>query len=261
MIFFGTFVGEMCVDIGYKSALGADGLPKYIAGIKIDRSLQETDLSIPHIQAHTSPSCVVVASNQTGPYATKMTWGFVADFMVNNPALHRKYANQLFNARSEKICMRESLWNPYLSNRCLLVTAGVYEHQSVSFTTKKIPHYITLSSGDPLLIPAIYNPSTNSFALITRQANALFKEIHNAGPNKHRMPLLLPPTLAGGWIAKKISEKIIEEFFNYELNSSLLRHHTVYSLRSSEPRPDGKQTNDFFCWRGPENENNQLCLF
>lgn len=251
----------MCVDIGYKSALGPDGIPKYIPGIKIDRTIQETDLSIPHIQAHGRPSCLVVTPSGLGPYVTKMTWGFVADFMVNNPLLYQKFANHLFNARVEKIKQVDSLWNPYLSNRCLLVAAGVYEHQVVSFTTKKIPHYICLRSHEPLLIPCLYNPSTNSFALITREANPLFKEIHNAGPNKHRMPLLLPPSFASSWINGSLSTTDLSGFFNYCLDSSLLHHHTVYSLRTSGPRPDGQEAWDFFSWSFPENQTDQLSLF
>lgn len=251
----------MCVDIGYKSALGPDGLPKYIPGIKIDRSISEADVSVPHVPAHARPSCVVIMSNNEGAFVTKLSWGFVADFMVNSDALRAKYANQLFNARVEKIKERSSLWNPYLSNRCLLVASGVYEHQAVEYSKKKVPHFISLASGEPLLIPSLFNPTTNSFALITRPANSLFKEIHNAGPNKHRMPLLLPPTLAGGWVNQHLSEKEIAAFFDYEIDSRELCHHTVYSIRVSAPRPDGKSANDFYSWDPPENNNKQLSIF
>lgn len=251
----------MCVDIGYKSALGPDGLPKYIPGIKIDRSISETDVSIPHVPAHARPSCVVVASNTAGAFVTKLSWGFVADFMINNDAQRAKYANQLFNARVEKIKERSSLWNPYLSQRCLLVASGVYEHQAVEYSKKKVPHFISLVSGELLLIPSLFNPATNSFALITRPANSLFKEIHNAGPNKHRMPLLLPPFLASGWVNQNLSEKEITAFFEYEIDSSELYHHTVYSIRASAPRPDGKLANEFFCWDYPENNSKQLSIF
>ena len=251
----------MCVDIGYKSALGPDGLPKYIPGIKIDRSISEADVSVPHVPAHARPSCVVVASNTEGAFVTKLCWGFVADFMVNSDALRAKYANQLFNARVEKIKERSSLWNPYLSHRCLLVASGVYEHQAVEYSKKKVPHFISLASGELLLIPSLFNPTTNSFALITRPANSLFKEIHNAGPNKHRMPLLLPPNLASGWVNQHLSEKEIAAFFDYELDSGLLCHHTVYSIRSSTPRPDGRLANEFFSWAPNETSPDQLSLF
>ena len=251
----------MCVDIGYKSMLGPDGLPKLIPGIKIDRSLSNKDVSTPHIQAHARPACVVVLSSVGDTIADKLHWGFVPDFMRNNPEQQKKYFNQLFNARAEKIVDNTSMWSPYITNRCLLVASGVYEHQQVSFSSKKIPHYISFNTGDPLLIPSLYNPKTRSFALITRAANELFKEIHNAGPNKHRMPLLLPYKLATSWINQNLTSADIKEFLNYELDSALLFHHTVYSLRSSSPRPDGKSADEFFNWISSTDKQDQLSLF
>lgn len=251
----------MCVDIGYKSMLGPDGIPKLIPGIKIDRSLSTNDISIAHIQAHARPLCVVVLPSAGGVLVDKLHWGFVADFMLNNPEQQKKYFNQLFNARAEKIIDSSSMWGPYITHRCLLVAAGVYEHQQVEFTSKKIPHYISLITDEPLLIPSIYNPKTRSFALITREANELFKEIHNAGPNKHRMPLLLPHTLAASWINTDLSPVEIKDLLNYELDSKLLRHHSVYSLRTSSPRPDGKSADAFFNWGPSSDKQDQLSLF
>lgn len=251
----------MCVDIGYKSLLGPDGLPKLIPGIKIDRSLANNDVSIPHIQAHAKPACVVVLSSDGGALADKLSWGFVADFMLNNPEQQKKYFNQLFNARAEKIVDNSSMWGPYITHRCLLVASGVYEHQQVSYSSKKIPYYISFNNGDPLLIPSLYNPKTRSFALITRAANALFKEIHNAGPNKHRMPLLLPNNLASSWVNPSLTAADIKDYLNYELDSARLSHHTVYSLRSSSPRPDGKPADTFFNWAISREDQDQLSLF
>jgi putative SOS response-associated peptidase YedK len=251
----------MCVDIGYKSMLGPDGLPKLIPGIKIDRSLANNDVSVPHIQAHAKPACVVVLSSESGVLVDKLSWGFVADFMLNNPEQHKKYFNQLYNARAEKIIDNTSMWSPYVTRRCLLIAAGVYEHQQVEFTSKKIPHYISLISEEAFLIPSVYNPKTRSFAVITRAANELFKEIHNAGPNKHRMPLLVPHALATSWINPGLSNTSLKDILNYELDSSLLRHHTVYSLRTSSPRPDGKTADAFFNWNFSRDDQDQLSLF
>jgi hypothetical protein len=50
----------MCVDIGYKSMLGADGLPRYIPGIKINREQVGADCDRPHIAGHTNPNCWVL---------------------------------------------------------------------------------------------------------------------------------------------------------------------------------------------------------
>jgi len=45
-----------------------------------------------------------------------------------------------------------------------------------------------------------------SFALMTPDANALMKNTHNDGPNKHSMPLFLPSSWSkSGWATSPIS--------------------------------------------------------
>jgi putative SOS response-associated peptidase YedK len=251
----------MCVDIGYKSMLGPDGLPHYIKGIKIDRSLATSDQDAPHLQAHARPLCVVVKTepDQT-PVVEKMSWGLVADFMLNNPELYKKYGNQLFNARAEKVLVEGTTWNSLLTNRCLLVADGVYEHQQVPGRKNKLPYYIQFRSKEPLLIPGLFNPKTNSFAIITREGNELFCQIHNSGPNKHRMPLLLPPEKASDWIQQNLRNQDIEQLLQVELSSEELTAHTVFSIRSHQPRPDGKNANEYFNW-GASIPGEQASLF
>lgn len=229
--------------------LGPDGLPRYIKGIKIDRSLVERDQDAPHLQAHARPLCTIVKTdpNQT-PVVEKLSWGLVADFMINNPELFKKYGNQLYNARAEKVLVAGTTWNSVLANRCLLVADGVYEHQQVPGRKNKLPYYIQLRSMEPLLIPGLFNPKTNSFAIITREGNEVFCQIHNSGPNKHRMPLLLPSAIAPKWIQQNLSNQEIENLLAFELPPKELAAHTVFSIRSNQPRPDGKKANESFNW-------------
>lgn len=251
----------MCVDIGYKSLLGPDGLPRYIKGIKIDRSLIASDIDAPHLQAHTRPFCIVVCLDTSGaPVVEKMNWGLVADFMVNNPELFKKYGNQLFNARAEKVLHPGSTWNSLLNNRCLLVADGIYEHQEVPGRKNKLPYYIQLQTKEPLLIPGLYNAHTNSFAIITRGGNELFCRIHNSGPNKNRMPLLLPPEKAVDWIHKDLTQEEIDQFLKFEIPDKELHAHTVFSIRSHHPRPDGKAVNEYYSW-GLSRPGEQASLF
>ena len=239
----------MCVDIGYKSMLGPDGLPRYIKGIKIDRSLVAADVDTPHLQAHARPSCIVVCGDTRGvPVVEKMNWGLIADFMVNNQGLLKKYGNQLFNARAEKVLLPGSTWNSLLNNRCLLVADGIYEHQEVPGRKNKLPYYIQLETKEPLLIPGLFNPRTNSFAIITRQGNELFCRIHNSGPNKHRMPLLMPPEKAVSWIHQGLTQEEIGGFLNFEILSKELHAHTVFSIRGHLSRKDGRAANEYYNW-------------
>lgn len=251
----------MCVDIGYKSVLGPDGLPRYIKGIKIDRSLISADIDAPHLQGHARPYCIVVCLDNGGaPVVEKMNWGLIADFMINNPPLLKKYGNQLFNARAEKILQTGSTWNSLLKNRCLLVADGIYEHQEVPGRKNKLPYYIQLETKEPLLIPGLFNPRTNSFAIITRQGNELFCRIHNSGPNKYRMPLLLPPEKAVGWVDKHLTSEEVEGFLKFEIPSEALHAHTVFSIRGHQSRPDGKEANEYYNW-GTAISGEQASLF
>lgn len=230
---------SMCVDIGYKSMLGPDGLPRYIPGIKINREFVEADCERPHIAAHSNPRCWVLVERGGAICVEDFGWGIVPGFKTPSP---------LYNARSEKLVDEHSFWYTKKNNRCLLIADGVYEHQQRSGIKKKTPYYIKLKEGAPLLIPAIYSNEDRRFSILTRAANGVFKEIHNSGPNKHRMPLLCQVERALVWIQKELEEGALISFINYLLPDQLLDYHTVYSIRGNRLRPDGLKENDFFNW-------------
>ena len=251
----------MCVDIGYLSSLGPNGLPHLIKGIKINRTLIGEDRDQPHLQAHARPSCLVVYDGPDHiPVVDKMHWGLVADFMIDNPIQMKKFSNQLFNARSERVFEEGTLWYGLKENRCLVVVDGIYEHQQVEGQKQKLPYYIRFRSGDLILLPAIFNPRSRSFAILTRGGNSLFQTIHNSGPNKFRMPLFLTTSMANSWIKKDLSEEEGKKLFSFEYPASELRAHTVFSIRSSQPRPDGKAAFDYYNW-GAGKLPNQGSLF
>jgi putative SOS response-associated peptidase YedK len=247
----------MCVDIGYKSALGPTGIPKYIKGIKIDRSIQEDDKNKPHISAHSNPACLIVVNSKDGAYIDYCSWGF----FLNQERKWNKKNQPIYNARSERILDRAAIWNQYITNRCLVIADGVYEHQWREDKKIKIPHYITFSAGDLMLLPALFNYSTKSFAILTRSGNTFFNQIHNGGPNKNRMPLFLKPEDAEKWITESLSEEEIKKIISYEIPNESLAAHTVFSIRSRTPRPDGKEKNEYFSWESSPAEDSQLSLF
>lgn len=219
--------------------LGPDGLPRYIPGIKINREQADADQDRPHIAAHSNPQCWVLVEKSGMICIDSLGWGIVPEF---------KKDTTLFNARSEKLFEPASFWFSLNTNRCLLLADGVYEHQQRSGIKKKTPYYIKLKEGAPLLIPAIYSNEDRQFSILTRAANGVFKEIHNSGPNKHRMPLLCQVEQALVWIQKELEEGGLINFINYLLPDQLLDYHTVYSIRGNGLRPDGLKENEFFNW-------------
>jgi len=112
-----------------------------------------------------------------------------------------------------------------------------------------MPWYVKLSSGAPLLIPSLFNPRTQTFAILTREGNELFRSIHNDGPNKFRMPLLLQPEQAVNWIDPTLSDGDMQGILQTQLSADQLKAHTVYSIRGGGVRPDGKEANEPFGWR------------
>jgi len=238
----------MCVDIGYKAVLDASGLPTIIKGITIKKEYAETDQSAPHLSAFARPACWTVVNHGNHPEVAPMRWGLIADFMIDRPDQFQKYGNHFFNARSERIEDPASAWYAYRNNRCLLIADGIYEHQKVAGRSRKMPWYIQLASKAPLLIPSLFNPRTETFAMLTRDGNDLFRTIHNDGPNKNRMPLLLPTEKAAEWIEPHLSDKNKQELMAFEIPSSRLRAHTVYSIRGKLSRPDGKEVNEVYEW-------------
>jgi putative SOS response-associated peptidase YedK len=101
-----------------------------------------------------------------------------------------------------------------------------------------MPWYIRLASGELMLIPALYNPRTDTFAILTREGNELFRNIHNDGVNKFRMPFLLPPAQALHWIKPDLKNTDIQEIMDHEISSEELQAHTVFSIRGNTQRPD-----------------------
>lgn len=240
----------MCVDIGYKAALGPNGLPQKVKGVRIKKEFTESDQDAPHLSAFARPACWVIVQKEEAPEVVPMQWGLIADFMVDRPDQFEKYGNHFFNARSERVLEKGSAWYNHRSDRCLLVADGVYEHQKVAGRSRKMPWYIRLASGAPLLIPSLFNPRTQSFAILTREGNELFRNIHNDGGNKFRMPLLLEPEQALAWIDPTLDEQAIRSITAIEMPSDQLKAHTVYSIRGNTNRPDGQQANAPYDWIG-----------
>ena len=240
----------MCVDIGYTAQLGPNGLAQRVKGVRIKKEYAAADQSAPHLQAHARPTCWNLIDRGEGPEVVPMHWGLIADFMIDRPDQFQKYGNHFFNARAERIQEHGSTWHSHINDRCLLIADGVYEHQKVPGRSRKMPWYIRLASGDPLLIPALFNPRTETFAILTREGNDLFRTIHNDGANKFRMPLLLPIEEALHWIEPSLSAPTIEQITHTEIPSEKLKAHTVFTIRGNFLRPDGKQANEPFDWTG-----------
>ena len=125
-----------------------------------------------------------------------LRWGLVP-FWAKDPAI----GNRMINARAETVAEKPSYRAAFRHRRCVVLADGFYEwHRSGDV---KIPHYISLNSGEPFGLAGLWESWTDkesgeslqTTTLITTAANEFMQPLH------HRMPVLLQTESANEWLA------------------------------------------------------------
>ncbi len=243
----------MCYDVNFTTKY--ELITAYLPDIIIDQNIKMDLLFQPHRQAQAhSPSPIVTFEN-ANYHLTLMEWGVIADYM-NTPELVKEKRASMCNARADKILDKKSYWNRIRKNRCLIPVSGIYEHRAVKGFKTNIPYHVNLKGEALTFIPALYANSKAAFttskqdirtySMVTRKANGIMAQIHNAKPEDPRMPLFLPFDLAQKWLLPDLTDIEIGEILNFEIPSDQLEYWPVFSVRSSKPRPDGKEKNEPF---------------
>jgi len=247
----------MCYDISYRITL--ESIEDYFGDIDTDIQL-DMDFSVSiHVLAHAYKKHPVVIF-EDGKYKLKaFEWGVIANYM-DTPEKVKKMRNSMCNARSEKILDdKKSFWHRIRHKRCLIPVNGIFEHREIKGWKNKVPYYVQLKGRDVFCIPGLYTypprPSNietgevnGTFTLITREANSIMKQIHNAGDQAFRMPHFLPKDLELKWLDPNLSDEGIREIFGFEMPSEELDYRPVFTIRSTKPRPDDKTKVDAFDW-------------
>lgn len=184
-----------------------------------------------------------VVLNEDGLKVKLFEWGLIADYM-NTPEKVKEYRMAMANARSEKVLAdKRSVWHRLRRQRCLVFTSGFFEHHDAGLK-KKVPFFIRPAGQEIFAIAGLYNYSPipdaetgevpGTFAIITRNANPLLAQIHNSGPNAHRMPLILTKELAEKWLRDDLTDAEIGEILNFEFPGSDLESWTVNTIRTKK---------------------------
>lgn len=212
-----------------------------------------------HVLSMSNRKCLVVYSRGGQPYKNVFEWGLIADFM-NTPEKVKEYRIQMANARSEKVFDKRSAWYRVRQQRCLIAVDGFYEHREIKGWKNKVPYFIKLANRSHLFLLGFYNYSPipdvetgelkGTFTIVTRPANTLLQKIHNHGPNKHRMPVLMQPEEAIQWIDEKLTDEQLQAMLDYEIPSEELAAWPVFTIRTTKARPDLKEKTDQFDWPG-----------
>lgn len=249
----------MCWDISLHTDI--EIVTKAFPGVIDRRKFQSPNpLMMENVQAIEFPAYpILYRENETGDLAlTEMEWGVLPLYLDDPKDQIIRRRNQV-NIRSERILgERNSLWYRLRNQRCLIPVSGIYEHRTINTWKKKVPYYVAEKDRDIFYVPALYQwhehideegvlEKVGSFGMLTRAANSIMAQIHNAGPNRHRMPLFLPEKLELLWVSD-LSEVEMIKIFNYEIPEEKLLYYPVYTLRGYPIRPDGKHRFDPYEW-------------
>jgi len=114
--------------------------------------------------------------------------------------LRRRFAN----LRAETLAQKFP--GPYRNGRALVPASGFYEWQASA--GRKQPYYFFPADGPLLALAAVWE--VNAFSLITTQANATLRNIHD------RMPVVIAKVNYAAWLA---GEDVFERNHQPELRS------------------------------------------
>ncbi len=133
------------------------------------------------------------------------------------------------NARSEEMSKKPAYRNAWKHNqRCLIFATGFFEWQAAPGKNTKQPWHIGLRDQPHLIFGGLWETSTapdgspvRSCTIVTLAANALLRDIHNAGRNKHRMPLILPDQAQRTWLtgSRDAAESLIQPYKDDEMDA------------------------------------------
>lgn len=249
----------MCVDISLHSSiqLTLEAFP----GIKDMSTAQLSPELLEDVPAFVFPPYNVISKAGPDTVLSTMEWGVVPTW-IKDPKEQKERRLSMVNIQSERILEdKKSTWYRIRKNRILIPVDGIFEHREIKGWKKKVPYYIYNPDGKPFFIPGLFQESTivdedavvhtvSSFGLITRTANPVMMAIHNAGKNKHRMPLFISFQMAQAWVSESLQDNEMREIIDFQAPDQDLAHHTVYSLRGGTQRPDGKHKYDPWDWPG-----------
>jgi putative SOS response-associated peptidase YedK len=123
-----------------------------------------------------------------------MRWGLVPSWAKDRPI-----GNRMINARAETLAEKPSFKQLLSSRRCLVPANGFYEWRREG--QRKIPMHVVRKDRQPFAFAALWDmwrePEGGelfTFTIITTQANALLRPIHE------RMPVIMDDLAGAQWL-------------------------------------------------------------
>jgi putative SOS response-associated peptidase YedK len=249
----------MCYDVSFTTDIRVLG--DYFPHLIFDSQLELEFGPIDHIQGvgvFGKQPIIYVNRDDMKLHVRMMEWGVIEHYRDLEPDF--SYRNKFVNIRSERILDdKRSYWYKIRNRRCLIPLTGIFEHRGIKGWKKKVPYWVRPCNQQLFFLPGLYAVTEiadrdgvvekrSTFGLITRAANALMKNIHNDGENRHRMPLFLPFEMSKEFISEDLSEGRYREILNYEIPSEELQYHPVFTIRTPKLRADNKPKSEYWEW-------------
>ncbi len=143
--------------------------------------------------APTQIAPVVVATPQ-GRRLELRRWGLVP-FWAKDP----KIGSRMINARAESLAEKPAFRSAFRRQRCLVPADGFYEWKPAG--RRKQPHHVRRADSRPFAMAGLFDTwhagqpdAIASFTIVTTDANALLRPIHD------RMPVILAPASWKDWL-------------------------------------------------------------
>jgi putative SOS response-associated peptidase YedK len=152
--------------------------------------------------APTQPVPIVRVARDGTREGVTARWGLIPYFARGEPPRF-----STINARMETVETAASYREPWQrGQRCLQVASGFYEWH-VDARGRKAPYFIHLADQDVFAFAGLWERSrkadgtvVESCVLLTMPANALLRDVHNAGANPYRMPAILREQDHEAWL-------------------------------------------------------------
>ncbi|WP_349318061.1 SOS response-associated peptidase family protein [Chitinophaga sp. MM2321] len=180
-----------------------------------------------------------VVVDHNGARLEEFTWGPIPA-MLNSPEKVKKQRQYYLNARSEKVLEKNTMWSKIRHQRCLIPSTGFFEYREVGLKSK-VCYTINQGANKVFFIAGLWALSNSwdtdksekipTFTLLTREANPLLKQIHNAGENPGRMPLMLTEDMLATWIRPDLDDAGIKEILDFSMPPDNLEYWPVNSVR------------------------------
>ena len=177
---------------------------------RFNATFQDSELEFVggEINGFSHPNLPVI-TDRNSTIIQPMEWGLLPSW-----AADKSFQKNTLNCKIETAAEKPTFKNS-LNQRCLILVSGFYEWKHVTEGKKIVKQKFLLTSPnqDFFTLAGLYNNwnGTNTFTILTTEANELMAEIHNT---KKRMPVVLKQQEEALWLKH-------ENLDNYGIRSEI----------------------------------------